>query len=74
MRRESSNLYIDIVKEIILCDYNHVEYNPKTDDDLLSSVAIVKGRKKVFLTTKNSLGRMVLLSLSVQILPKDFTY
>jgi hypothetical protein len=39
----ASNLYIDIVKEIILCDYNHVEYNPKTDDDLLSSVAIVKG-------------------------------
>jgi hypothetical protein len=39
-------------KKIILCDYNHVEYNPNTDDDLLSSVATVKRRKKVILTGK----------------------
>jgi hypothetical protein len=49
----ASNLYIDMLKEIILCDYNHVDYNPKTDDELLSSVAIVKGRKKVVLTRKS---------------------
>ena len=48
----ASNLYIDILKEIILCDYNHEDYNPKTDDELLSSVAIVKGRKKFNLTRK----------------------
>jgi hypothetical protein len=41
-----------MLKEIILCDYNHVDHNPKTDDNLLSSVAIVKKRKKVILTTK----------------------
>jgi hypothetical protein len=48
----ASNLYIDMLKEIILWDYNHEDYNPKTDDNLLSSVAIVKKRKKVILTTK----------------------
>jgi hypothetical protein len=48
----ASKLYINMLKEIILCDYNHVDYNPKTDDDLLSSVATVKRRKKVILTTK----------------------
>ena len=25
-----SNLYIDMLKEIIICDYNYVDYNPKT--------------------------------------------
>ena len=42
-----SNLYIDMLKEIIMCDYNHVDYNPKTDDDLLSLATSVKSRKKV---------------------------
>ena len=42
-----SNLYIDILKEIIMCDYNHVDYIPKTDDDLLSLATLVKSRKKV---------------------------
>jgi hypothetical protein len=42
-----SNLYIDMLKEIIMCDYNHVDYNPKTDDDLLSLATLVKSRKKV---------------------------
>jgi hypothetical protein len=40
-----SNLYIDMLKEIIICDYNHVDYNPKTDD-LLSLATSVKSRKK----------------------------
>ena len=30
-----------------MCDYNHVDYNPKTDDDLLSLATSVKSRKKV---------------------------
>ena len=42
-----SNLYIDMLKEIIMCDYNHVDYIPKTDDDLLSLATSVKSRKKV---------------------------
>jgi hypothetical protein len=42
-----SNLYIDMLKEIIMCDYNHVDYIPKTDDDLLSLATLVKSRKKV---------------------------
>ena len=42
-----SNLYIDMLKEIIMCDYNHVDYNPKTDDDLLLLATSVKSRKKV---------------------------
>ena len=42
-----SNLYIDMLKEIIICDYNYVDYNPKTDDDLLSLATSVKSRKKV---------------------------
>ena len=42
-----SNLYIDMLKEIIMCDYNHVDYNPNTDDDLLSLATSVKSRKKV---------------------------
>ena len=42
-----SNLYIDMLKEIIICDYNHVDYNPKTDDDLLSLATSAKSRKKV---------------------------
>ena len=37
-----SNPYIDILKEIIMCDYI-----PKTDDDLLSLATLVKSRKKV---------------------------
>src|SRR6476646_4824693 len=41
-----SNLYIDMLKEIIMCDYNHVDYNPNTDD-LLSLATSVKSRKKV---------------------------
>ena len=41
-----SNLYIDMLKEIIICDYNYVNYNPKTDDDLLSLATSVKSRKK----------------------------
>jgi hypothetical protein len=41
-----SNLYIDMLKEIIICDYNYVDYNPKTDDDLLSLATLVKSRKK----------------------------
>ena len=48
----ASNLYINMLKEIILCDYNHVDYDPKTDDELLSSVGILKTRKKVILTRK----------------------
>jgi hypothetical protein len=39
-------------KKIILCDYNYVEYDLMTDDDLLSSVATVKRRKNVILTGK----------------------
>jgi hypothetical protein len=42
-----SNLYIDMLKEIIMCDYNYVDYNPKTDDDLLALATSVKSRKKV---------------------------
>jgi hypothetical protein len=42
-----SNLYTDMLKEIIMCDYNHVDYIPKTDDDLLSLATLVKSRKKV---------------------------
>ena len=42
-----SKLYIEMLKEIIICDYNHVDYNPKTDDDLLSLATLVKSRKKV---------------------------
>ena len=42
-----SNLYIDMLKEIIMCDYNHVNYIPKTDNDLLSLATSVKSRKKV---------------------------
>ena len=42
-----SNLYIDMLKEIIMCDYNYVDYNPNTDDDLLSLATSVKSRKKV---------------------------
>jgi hypothetical protein len=34
-----------MLKEIIICDYNHVDYNPKTDD-LLSLATSVKSRKK----------------------------
>jgi hypothetical protein len=30
-----------------MCDYNHVDYNPKTDDDLLSLATLVKSRKEV---------------------------
>ena len=30
-----------------MCDYNHVDYIPKTDDDLLSLATSVKSRKKV---------------------------
>ena len=41
-----SNLYIDMLKEIIICDYNYVDYNPNTDD-LLSLATSVKSRKKV---------------------------
>lgn len=37
-----SNLYIEMLKEIIMCDYN-----PKTDDDLLSLATSVKSRKKM---------------------------
>lgn len=47
-----SKLYINMLKEIILCDYNHANYNAMTDDDLLSSVKLVKSRKKVILTRK----------------------
>jgi hypothetical protein len=42
-----SSLYIDMLREIIICDYNYVDYNPKTDDDLLSLATSVKSRKKV---------------------------
>src|SRR6478672_7495605 len=42
-----SNLYIDMLKEIIMCDYNHVDYNLKTEDDILSLATSVKSRKKV---------------------------
>lgn len=48
----ASNLYINMLKGIILSDYNHVDYGPKTDDELLSSVAIVQIRKKVILNRK----------------------
>ncbi|HET7283826.1 MAG TPA: hypothetical protein VFI70_04005 [Nitrososphaeraceae archaeon] len=41
-----SNLYIGMLKEIIICDYNYVDYNPNTDD-LLSLATSVKSRKKV---------------------------
>ncbi|MGA9171087.1 MAG: hypothetical protein WBZ20_13195 [Nitrososphaeraceae archaeon] len=41
-----SNLYIYMLKEIIICDYNYVDYNPNTDD-LLSLATSVKSRKKV---------------------------
>jgi len=41
-----SNLYIDMLKQIIICDYNYVDYNPNTDD-LLSLATSVKSRKKV---------------------------
>jgi hypothetical protein len=36
-----------MLKEIIMCDYNYVDYNPKTDDDLFSLATSVKSRKKV---------------------------
>jgi hypothetical protein len=44
-----SNLYIEMLKEIILCDYNHVlcYYNTKTDDGDSLSLSATKGRKKV---------------------------
>ena len=42
-----SKLYIEMLKEIIICDYNHVDYNPEIDDDLLSLATLVKSRKKV---------------------------
>lgn len=41
-----SNLYVNMLKEIILCDYQHVGYDP-TNDDLLSSVTITKKRRKL---------------------------
>ena len=41
-----SNLYIDMLKEIIICDYNYVDYNPNTNDLLLLATS-VKSRKKV---------------------------
>jgi hypothetical protein len=42
-----------MLKEIILCDYNHVEYNPKTDDGDLLSLSATKGRKKVGMLLTN---------------------
>jgi hypothetical protein len=42
------NLYIDMLKQIILCDYKHTDFNPPSTDSALSSfVAITKKRKKV---------------------------
>jgi hypothetical protein len=43
-----SNLYVNLLKEIILCDYNHhIDYNPKSNDDLLSLAVVAKKRRKV---------------------------
>jgi hypothetical protein len=71
-----SNLYIDMLKEIIICDYNHVDYNPKTDDDLLSLATSVKSRKKVTrLLTKGieqqDADRFVLLDINRLYDPDD---
>ena len=45
--RLSSQSVYRYAKEIIMCDYNHVDYIPKTDDYLLSLATSVKSRKKV---------------------------
>ncbi|MGB6627228.1 MAG: hypothetical protein WBE61_03765 [Nitrososphaeraceae archaeon] len=47
MTRGRFYLHYAMTIEIIMCDYNHVDYNPKTDDDLLSLATSVKSRKKV---------------------------
>ena len=71
-----SNLYIDMLKEIIMCDYNHVDYIPKTDDDILSLATLVKSRKKVTgLLTKGieqqTADQFVLLDISRLYDPDD---
>jgi hypothetical protein len=43
-----NNLYIGMLKQIILCDYKHIDFNPpRTDSDLLSFAVVTEKRKKV---------------------------
>ena len=42
------NLYIGMLKQIILCDFKHIDFNPPNTDSALSSfIGITKQRKKV---------------------------
>jgi hypothetical protein len=55
-----NNLYIGMLKQIILCDYKHTDFNPTSTDSALSSfTAVIKKRKKVrrLLTAKEQQQR-----------------
>ena len=55
-----NNLYIGMLKQIILCDYKHIDFNPpRTDSDLLSFAVVTEKRKKVrrLLTAKEQQQR-----------------